>query len=158
MKPEYREHIELVNKQIKELVGVYRDAVKHLDISESEFWVWYTLVAMEGPYTQQDICALWSLPKQTVNTVIAHMRLRRYATLEFVPRTRNHKIIRLTAEGRKFGEKLVQPISQVEHRAFSIIDPEELKMVTRAFGKYIDIIREEMNVCKDYTEEETVCG
>lgn len=151
-------YIEQINKQIKELVGIYREAVKHLDISESEFWVWYTLVAMEGDYTQQDICAMWSLPKQTVNTVIAHMRLRRLATLEAIPRTRNRKIIRLTAEGRKIGEELVRAISQAEQRAFARIDPQELKMVTRAFGKYIDIIREEMNVGKDYTEGETVCG
>jgi hypothetical protein len=81
MEINYRAHIEQINKQIKELLGIYREAVKRLDISESEFWVWYTLVTMEGDFTQQDICALWSLPKQTVNTAIAHMRLRRYATL-----------------------------------------------------------------------------
>ena len=137
-------HIALVNKQIKELVGVYREAVKHLDISESEFWVWYTLVAMEGDFTQQDICAMWSLPKQTVNTAIAHMRLRRYATLEAVPRTRNRKIIRLTAEGKRFGEKLMAPISQAEERALARVEPAELAMVTDAFGKYIHIIRQEM--------------
>ncbi len=142
-------YIEQINKQIKELVGVYRDAVKCLDISESEFWVWYTLVAMEGDFTQQDICALWSLPKQTVNTVIAHMRLRRLATLEAIPRTRNRKIIRLTAEGRKYGEKLVEPISRAEERAFSRVQPEELKLVTDAFGKYINMIREEMDARKE---------
>ena len=142
-------YIEQINKQIKELVGVYRDAVKCLDISESEFWVWYTLVAMEGDFTQQDICALWSLPKQTVNTVIAHMRLRRLATLEAIPRTRNRKIIRLTAEGRKHGEKLVEPISRAEERTFSRVQPEELKLVTDAFGKYINMIREEMDARKE---------
>lgn len=142
-------YIEQINKQIKELVGVYRDAVKYLDISESEFWVWYTLVAMEGDFTQQDICALWSLPKQTVNTIIAHMRLRRLAILEAIPRTRNRKIIRLTAEGRKYGEKLVEPVSRAEERAFSRVQPEELKLVTDAFGKYISMIREEMDARKE---------
>ena len=144
MKIEHREHLARVNKQIKEMIGVYRDAVKHLDISESEFWVWYTLVAMEGDHTQQDICAMWSLPKQTVNTAIAHMRLRRYATLEAVPRTRNRKIIRLTAEGRRFGEKVVEPIVRAEERALCRVEPEEMATVSRIFGKYINIIREEM--------------
>ena len=137
-------HIALINKQIKELLGVYRDAARELNIPESEFWVWYTLVALPGDFTQQDICALWSLPKQTVNTAIAHMRLRRFAYLEAVPRTRNRKIIRLTPEGRKFGELLVHPISQSEERAFARTDPEKLRMVTEVFGAYIDIIREEM--------------
>ena len=141
---DHKKAINMVNKQIKELVGVYRDAVKHLDISESEFWVWYTLVAMEGDFTQQDICAMWSLPKQTVNTAIAHMRLRRYAILEAVPRTRNRKIIRLTAEGRRFGEKVVEPIVRAEERALDRVEAAELAMVTDAFGKYINIIRQEM--------------
>ena len=148
---DHKKSINMVNKQIKELVGVYRDAVKHLDISESEFWVWYTLVAMEGDFTQQDICAMWSLPKQTVNTAIAHMRLRRYATLEAVPRARNRKIIRLTAEGMRFGESLVQPILEAERRALSRVEPEELAMVTDAFGKYINIIRQEMLCGKEGT-------
>lgn len=149
MEINYRAHIEQINKQIKELLGIYREAVKRLDISESEFWVWYTLVAMEGDFTQQDICALWSLPKQTVNTAIAHMRLRRYATLEAVPRTRNRKIIRLTAEGRKYGERLVGPISRAEQRALARVKPEELQLVNDAFGKYINSIREEMHTGKE---------
>lgn len=149
METSYKAHIEQINKQIKELVSVYREAVKGMDISESEFWVWYTLVSMEGDFTQQDICALWSLPKQTVNTAIAHMRLRRYAVLEAVPRTRNRKIIRLTADGRKYGERLVEPISRAEQRAFARVKPEELQLVNDAFGKYINIIREEMHTGKE---------
>ena len=144
MEQTQKAHIALINKQIKELVGVYRDAARELNIPESEFWVWYTLMALPGDFTQQDICALWSLPKQTVNTAIAHMRLRRFAYLEAVPRTRNRKIIRLTPEGRKFGERLIRPISQAEERAFARIEPAQLQMVSRAFGSYIDIIREEM--------------
>jgi hypothetical protein len=40
MKPNYKEHIRDMNKQTKELIGLYREAGRHLDISESEFWVW----------------------------------------------------------------------------------------------------------------------
>ena len=144
MDQNYIEQRGSISQQIKELVGVYRGAIKHLAISESEFWIWYTLVAMPGEHTQQDICAMWSLPKQTVNTAIAHMRLRRYATLEAMPRTRNRKIIRLTAEGRRFGEKVVEPIVRAEERALCRVEPEEMAMVSRIFGKYINIIREEM--------------
>ena len=142
----YKNYIELLNKQIKELIGIYRNTVKDLDISESEFWIWYTLVAVEGEHTQQDICAMWSLPKQTVNTVITHMRLKKYAYLENVPGTRNHKIIRLTDEGKKQGEKMVSPISLAEEKAYAKISPEELAHVANVFGRYIEIVRGELNV------------
>ena len=62
-----------INQQIKELVGVYRSAIKHLAISESEFWIWYTLMGEDREYTQQEICSVCGLPKQTVNTIVRGM-------------------------------------------------------------------------------------
>lgn len=145
MNPGHKAQIDLINQQMKELVGIYRDAVKGLDISESEFWTWYTLITIEGPHTQQDICSMWSLPKQTVNTVITRMRLKRYAYLESVPGTRNHKIVRLTEEGRKYGETLILPISRAEEKVLSKVSSEEISLVTNLFGKYIDMIRSEFH-------------
>ena len=142
MNPKHKEHVGLVNRQVKELAGIYRDAVKHLDISDSEFWVWYTLVSTDEAYTQQDICSMWSLPKQTVNSIITHLRLKKFAYLEAVPGTRNHKIIRLTDLGQAFGEKLIDPIMRAEETAFSGLSAQELKTVTEFFGKYMSALRE----------------
>lgn len=139
----YKEHVSLINKQIKELIGIYRDAVKNLDISESEFWVWYTLIALDGDYTQQDICTMWSLPKQTVNTIITHLRLKKYAYFEAVPGRRRHKTIYLTEEGKKYGENLVRPISSAENRAFEKFSAEQLDLVSNAFAQYIEMMRQE---------------
>lgn len=145
MNNNYNSQVGLINKRIKELIGTYRDAIKHLDISESEFWIWYTLFAMEGEHTQQDICNIWSLPKQTVNTVITHMRLKRLAYLEAVPKTRNRKIVRLTEEGKRYAEALVLPITRAEEKAFERMAPDEIEAVNNVFGKYIEIIRGELN-------------
>lgn len=148
MNQHYKDHIELINRQIKELVGLYRDAVKELNVPESEFWIWYTLITGSKEYTQQDICSLWSLPKQTVNTIIARFRLKKYAQLEAIPGTRNHKCIRLTEEGRKYGEALIAPVLRAEECAFARISPEELEAVSTTFGSYIDIIRTELGGIK----------
>ena len=139
----YKAQVSLINKQIKELIGVYRDADKNLEISESEFWVWYTLISMDGDYTQQDICSMWSLPKQTVNTVITQLKRKKYAYLEAIPGRRSHKIIYLTEEGRRHGEELVRPISSAEGRAFEKFPAEQFALVNNAFSNYIDVIREE---------------
>ena len=136
---------DLVILQIKELVGVYRCAIKHLAISESEFWIWYTLVTMPGQYTQQDICAMWSLPKQTVNTVITGMRLKKFAYLEAVPGTRNHKTVHLTEEGKRRGQEIVSPVTSAEQLAFSKMPKEELSLLTQLFGKYIGTLRGELH-------------
>ena len=138
----HKEHVELINRQMKELVGVYRDAIKRLDVSDSEFWIWYTLVSSDVEYTQQDICAIWTLPKQTVNTIITHMRLKKYAYLEAIPGTRNHKVIRLTEAGKAYGKNLIMPITQAEEKTFMKISPEEMTQVTNIIGKYLEIIKD----------------
>lgn len=139
-----KEQLEVINKQIKELVGIYRDAVSRLGISENEFWIWYTLIIMEGEYSQQDICSSWSLSKQTVNTIITHMVRKGLAFLEVVPGTRNRKIIRLTETGEKYGESIVRPVFEAENRAFDRLPVEDRIACTAALGRYINILKEEI--------------
>lgn len=144
MNGDFKEYLELVNQQIKELVGIYRGAVSHSGISENEFWVWYSLVALDGEYSQQDICSAWSLSKQTVNTIVMHMAQKGFVTLEVVPGTRNRKNIRLTEAGRQYGESIVTPISKAEQKAFEKLPLEHWVACTRAFSQYIDALKEEI--------------
>ena len=145
MSGDFKEYLELVNQQIKELVGIYRRAVSRSGISENEFWVWYSLVSVDGECYQQDICNTWSLSKQTVNTIVIHMVQKGYASLEVIPGTRNRKNIRLTQAGREYGESIVAPISQAEQRAFKMLPLENWIACTRAFGQYIDLLKEEIH-------------
>ncbi len=145
-----KEQLEQINQQIKELVSIYRGAVSHSGISENEFWIWYALVNMQGEYSQQDICGLWSLSKQTVNTIITHMVQKGYITLEMIPGTRNRKRILLTEAGRAYGERLVMPVSMSERRALERLPMEDRELCTQILGKYIRILKEEI-----YGTEET---
>lgn len=145
MSGEFKEYLELVNQQIKELVGIYRGAVSRSGISENEFWVWYSLVAVDGEYSQQDICSTWSLSKQTVNTIVMHMVQKGFVSLEVVPGTRNRKNIRLTQAGREYGESIVMPISQAEQKAFEKLPIESWAACTRAFSQYIVALKEEIH-------------
>ena len=137
--------INILTQQFNEASRLYRDAVKGLNVSDSEFWIWYTLVAMPGEHTQQDICAMWSLPKQTVNTVITGMRLKKLAYLEIIPGTRNHKTVHLTEEGKHRGEEIVGPVIMAEQKAFAKMPLEELTLLAQIFGKYIDTLRGELH-------------
>lgn len=139
-----KEQLEVINRQIKELMGVYRGIVSRSGISENEFWVWYTLIIMEGEYSQQDICGFWSLSKQTVNTIVKHMVRKELASLAVIPGTRNRKVIRLTEAGRKYGESLVRPISDAESRAFIRLPETDRLACTAILGKYINLLKEEI--------------
>ncbi len=144
MEMNIKEQLELINQQIKEAVGIYRDAVCDIGISENEFWVWYALVIIGGEYAQQDLCGLWSMSKQTINTIIAHMVQAGYVILETVPGSRNRKIIRLTEAGRRYGESIVNPIFAAEERAMERLNEEERRVCYTVMGKYIGLLKEEL--------------
>lgn len=146
MEQSCKRQLGIINRQIKELVGIYRDTVRDWDVSESEFWIWYTLLTMEGEFSQQDICSMWSLPKQTVNTIVSHMKRKKFARLELCLRARNRKIIFLTEEGRRYGEKIIAPITEAEERSLAQIPEEELVPVTNTLGKYIALLKKELGV------------
>ena len=112
MKCNAREQLEMINQQMKELVGIYRGIVSRSGISENEYWIWYALIIMDGEYSQQDICNSWSLSKQTVNTIVMNMAKKGLVSLEVVPGTRNRKIIRLTQAGKEYGENIVKPVKK----------------------------------------------
>ena len=80
---------------------------------------------MQEEYSQQDICNAWSLSKQTVNSIVSNMVKKGYVYLEMVPGSKNRKIICLTEEGRKFGEKVIYPLVFAEQKAFERIPLEE---------------------------------
>ena len=136
--------LDAINKQIKDVVGLYRTAVSHLGMSENELWIWYSLIIMDGEYSQQDICVMWSISKQTVNSIISNMVRKGFVSLEAIPGSRNRKEIRLTQSSREYGESVVRPLFEVERRAIEKLTLEERVACTSAFRKYISFLREEM--------------
>lgn len=145
MKEQTKQQLEDLNQQIKELSGIYHKAAVRLGISDNEFWVWYTVFVMGEEYSQQDICEIWSLPKQTVNSVVMNMVKRGFIKLEVVPGTRNRKLLRLTDNGKSYGETVVRPIFEAEYRTIARLTEEERQLCISLLSKYIRYLREELH-------------
>lgn len=144
MTSDFKNHINSINQQFKEITAIYRNAINKAGISENEFWIWYTLIFMNDECSQQDICSAWSLSKQTVNTIITNLTKRGLVYLEMVPGTRNRKNIYLTEEGRKYGESIVLPIHKAEQAAFEHLTEQDRAACLTVLGKYIDFLKQEM--------------
>ena len=138
-----KQQIDQFQSQIKEYLNAYQHAISQNAISMNEFWIWQSLTQPDGEYTQQDLCAIWSLPKQTVNSIIAQMIIKKYARLEHKPGERKRKIIRLTEEGQKRGQSIISPIAKAEQRAFEKMTPQRFADMNEVFGQYISIIKSE---------------
>lgn len=133
---------------IKELIGLYRSTIGDFGISENEFWIWYTLIAMTGSYAQQDVCDMWSLSKQTVNTIIARMVQKGLVHLEAMPGAKNRKCIHLTNTGERYGQRIVGPVLDAEQRAIARLDAGESLACTTMLKRYIQVLKEELRGMK----------
>lgn len=145
MSKHIKEQLEIMNQQVKELAAIYHSAASDSGISDNEFWIWYALLVVGGEYSQQDICDLWSMPKQTVNSVVTNWSKKGFVNLEAVPGTRNRKIIRLTEEGKAYGENVVLRIYGAEQHSLEKLTEEERQMCITLMGKYINILKSEIS-------------
>lgn len=145
MEKEVKTQLEILNQQIKELTAVYHQAAAGFGISDGEFWVWYALLVLDGEYSQQDICEMWSLPKQTVNSVVANMNKKGFVFLQAIPGTRNRKLIRLSDAGRDYGKRIVAHIYEAEQRTVSQLSEQERQSCIALLGKYITLLKGEIN-------------
>lgn len=139
-----REQIDVINQRIKELNSLYHMAAVKSKISDGEVDIWSALLTTTEEYSQQDLCEILSLPKQTVNSLIAGMVKKGFVVLEHIPGTRNRKVIRLTEEGRSYGIEKVQWIFDAEQRAMEDTDAAEVQAYVSMLEKYIKKLRKEI--------------
>ncbi len=136
--------IDIINQRIKEMNALYHMAAMKSNISDGEVSIWSTILNTNEEYSQQDLCEILSLPKQTVNSLISGMVKKGFVYLEHVPGTRNRKVIRLTEEGKQYGSEKVNWIFEAEQRAMEDTDPEAVQAYAKMLEKYIQRFREEI--------------
>lgn len=143
MDEQIKRQIDVINQHIKELNSLYHTAAVRSGVSDGELCVWSMLLTTDKEYSQQDLCELLFLPKQTINSIISGMIKKGYIFLEHVPGTRNRKVIRLSDEGRNYGEKNIMWIFESEQHAMEDTDPHEISSLISMLEKYIDKLKKE---------------
>lgn len=146
MDEQIKRQIDVINQHIKELNSLYHIAAVKSGVSDGEICVWSMLLTTDKEYSQQDLCELLFLPKQTINSIISGMKKKGYISLEHVPGTKNRKVIRLSDNGRNYGQNNIMWIFEAEQHAMSDTDPHEISALTSMLEQYIH------NLKKEFTE------
>lgn len=144
MDEQIKRQIDIINQHIKELNSLYHTAAVRSGGSDGEICVWSMLLTTDKEYSQQDLCELLFLPKQTINSIISGLIKKGYIFLEHVPGTRNRKVIRLSDEGRNYGEKNIMWIFEAEQHAMEDADPHEIRTLISMLEKYIHKLKREL--------------
>lgn len=145
MNDSVREKVDVINLKIKELNAIYHIAANKAQIADGEVCIWSTLLTSGEEYSQQDLCELLSLPKQTVNSLVSGLIKKGFVFLEHAPGTRNRKVIRLTEEGINYGKERVKWIFDAEQRAMEETDPAEVQACISMLEKYIVQFKKEID-------------
>lgn len=120
--------LKTMNYQAKKIEAIYYKLALNLKMSESEFWILYTLSEAEQECSQQEISEELSISKQTINSAIQSLVQRKYIFLELSPVSARRKNVRMTEKGRRFVEESIVPLQE----AF-------LKMDSLAQSQYITL-------------------
>lgn len=108
-----------MNQYCKRLNEQYHNYAVACGLSDSTLWVLYSLWETDTYLTQNDICALWMYPKQTINFTITGLVKKGLVRLEQRPGARSGKTVKLTDAGAALCHRVITPLLEAEERGLS---------------------------------------
>lgn len=116
-----------LNRQDKERNAIYYKIAMNLCLSESAFWILYTLSATGQDCSQQEISQKLSISRQTVNSAIQSLVGMDYIFLERSSISLRRKNVRITKTGERFIKQYILPLQKAEYDAFLKMEVTEQK-------------------------------
>lgn len=115
--------------------------LKH-NISDTAFWILYTLHDADEKMTQTEICNCLYAPRQSGNTALKKLEQDGIVKKEAVPGNLKSKYIVLTEKGQELAERIVAPMKKAEYETFAAFSEEELRIYVAVMQKRCAMFRE----------------
>ena len=107
---------------------MYDDWAREQGLSSNSALILYSLYETKENCTQKSISQMWSIPKQTVNTILKEFSANGYIELLTDTEDKRNKLITLTPEGNAYAGKIVEALHK---RELFAIDRMGLENITR---------------------------
>ena len=127
-KEEKFEHLQRFYALWREENAVYDDWAREQGLSSNSALILYTLYEEKENCTQKSISQMWSIPKQTVNTILKEFSANGYIELSADKKDKRNKLIMLTPKGNAYAGKIVESLRK---RELFAIDQMGLENITR---------------------------
>ncbi len=112
----------------KEENAMYDEWAKEHGLSPNSALVLYALYESKEMCTQKNISQKWSIPKQTVNTILKDFIEKGYVELFTLENDKRNKALKLTPNGRIYAGKIIDALHK---REMFVIDKMGLDIVTK---------------------------
>ena len=109
----------------------------------------YCLLELGDGCSQKDICKLYSISKQTVNSSVKSLEDKGVLIRKAGVGRDIHLFF--TEFGREFSEKHIGPVFDMENATFESMEPSECEQLLSLTRKYVQILKKNM---KQYVLEE----
>lgn len=132
------------NQAQKENDTSYRKYAKAAGISDTAFWILYSIAERKAPCTQRELCTSWFFPAQTVNSALKGLCRQGVLRLEPVPGNRKSKQIALTSEGDALVQRVIAPLIGAEQRAYERMGRDEYERYLEMTRRHVALLGEEI--------------
>lgn len=105
--------------------AVYEGYARKHSLTAKELFVLDIIYFAEDGCTQAEICDRLSTTKQTVSAVIKKFWKSGYIDFEESKIDRRNKIVRFTATGREYVERIIPPAAKAENEAMAELSDEQ---------------------------------
>ncbi len=117
----------------KEENAMYDEWAKEHGLSPNSALVLYALYESKEVCTQKNISQKWSIPKQTVNTILKDFIEKGYVELFTLENDKRNKALGLTPNGRIYAGKIIDALHK---REMFVIDKMGLDNVTKMNNRH----------------------
>ena len=149
---DFEQFNEEYNRLYKEEDNLYHRLAKHFGLSDSAFWILYTLESARQPLTQTELRGYLSLSKQTINSALK--QLEQEGHLRLSSGSRRNKYIHLTETGQALAGRTVRPVLKLEERAFLGLTEAERAGLLALERKYLLLLLQESEEIFQHSQEE----
>ncbi len=126
----------------KELDSLWDDTAEKLGLSPTAMMV-VMGVAIKEPITQKELCEMWAVNKQTLNSAVKKLIQEEYISLRPSNENFREKLLYFTEKGKALSEKTAVKMGTAEITAFNRLTSEEQKSLVFLMEKCIGFEKEE---------------
>lgn len=134
----------LYNQFSKELDGLYHLYARKSGLSDTAFWILYSVEESQSVYTQKELCEDWSYSCQTVNSALKKLVEQEIIELRPLPGNRKNKQIVLTASGKALVAEIISPLIEAERNSFLKLGEEDGEEFLRLTKSHLELFHREI--------------
>lgn len=130
------------NSLYKEMDEIYHRIALELGLSDSAFFIMYSIAEFGDGCLQKDIAEQYFISKKTINSSIKNLEAKGYIVLEKGNRRDMH--IHFTQAGQEFADKKIAPVFELENSVFEEFPEEECQKLLQLTRKYVMLCRKKV--------------